>query len=59
MRALKVLFVAWALAVGAAMVLFLVVLWASGPQTAERMWVPLPLSILFVIGLIVSARFLR
>ena len=58
-RAIKVFFAGWAIAFGIALLGFLIGLWVGGADVAERVWGPIPLSILFLLGLFVSARFLR
>jgi hypothetical protein len=58
-RAVKVLVAGWALAFGAALILFLLVLWFAGPSKAETIWGPIPLSALFVVGLFAAWRWLR
>jgi hypothetical protein len=57
MRIVKVVIAGWAIAIGIALIVFLVLLWLAG--AAERVWGPLPLSILFAAGLIVACRLLR
>lgn len=59
MRAIKLVFAGWALAFAAALLLFLCLLWTAGPDVAERVWGALPVSVLFIIGLVVARRFLR
>jgi hypothetical protein len=58
-RVLKVLVAGWAMAVGAAIVLIVGSLWISGPQSVDRIFDWKYMSILFVLGVIVAARFLR
>jgi len=58
-RPIKIIVAGWAMAFGVALLGFLVCLWIGGPNLAERIWGPIPLSVLFILGLLVSARFLR
>jgi hypothetical protein len=59
MRIFKIFIAGWAIAFAAALLLFLVILWIAGPNTAEGVWGPIPLSFLFVVGLILAKRYLR
>jgi hypothetical protein len=59
MRILKIIVAAWAIAFAITMVIFLALLWAGGPSTAERVWTSPYLIGLYVLGLVVAARYLR
>jgi hypothetical protein len=59
MRVVKIIIAGWAMAIGTAMILFLACLWLAGPDSAERVWGPLPLSALFAIGLVVATRYMK
>lgn len=58
-RVVKVIVAGWAIGFGIALTGFLLLLWISGPPSAERVWGPIPLSVLFLLGVVVSARYLK
>lgn len=59
MRIFKVIFAGWAVAFGGALLLFLGLLWLEGTPTALSIWSPIPITLLFIIGLFVAWRYLK
>ena len=58
-RTLKVVVGGWGIALGIALLGFLPALFVWGPEKAEWVWRPIPLTILFIAGLLISARWLK
>lgn len=59
MRLFKILIAGWALAVGAAILLTVGLLWVQGPKSVDLVFEPWAMSVLFVVGVLVAARYLR
>jgi len=58
-RILKIIVAGWAIAFGSAMLVMLASMPLVGAEKALWIWEPLPLSVLSVAGLLVSARWLK
>lgn len=58
-RYLKVAFAAYAIALAAAVIFFVALLFIAGHELALRVWEPLPIFVLWVIGLPIAAKYLR
>ena len=58
-RTLKVILAGWGIGFGLAVLGLLTMLWLAGPEKAELVFAPVPLTILLVVGVVVSARWLK
>ena len=59
MRVLKVIIASWAITFGVGLVALIVLLWVGGPTMAGRVWTSPYLLIAWVLGLAISARYIR
>lgn len=58
-RWLKVALAAYGVTLGAALLIYLALLFTVGHQQAERVWNPLPLTGIFIVALPIAARYLK